>query len=222
MTDEWFRESGVPLEGSAGSATLIREEFVRIERSLEKMPDLAGNGGKILFVDDGAQRLVAKGEDDARDLLGLPSGSNGKSKSSGQGVTSSTTLEDDDDLSISLEAGSVYVVRAHLIGSYTTSGGIKYKANWSGGSLVTSYARSKRPSPYTPDNAAATFGDIDTVYEPSTPSDVDGFIHIIEAVVVTGATGGTLTIQFAQATSSVDTTTLDVGSAITFERVGDA
>lgn len=59
--NDFYDHTTVPAPGSAGSSAAMRGEFTRIEQAFDKMPALAGSGGRIVKVDAGGTALEASG-----------------------------------------------------------------------------------------------------------------------------------------------------------------
>lgn len=65
---EYYTKTGNPQANSSGSSSLIRAEFTALEAATDKLPTLAGNGGKLVQVNAGATAL----ESTATPTLGTP------------------------------------------------------------------------------------------------------------------------------------------------------
>lgn len=50
MSNDYYVESGWPIAGSKGSSTLAQNETNTVEDGFDKLPTLAGNGDKMIFV----------------------------------------------------------------------------------------------------------------------------------------------------------------------------
>lgn len=59
MPNPYYSASGAPSQGSSGSSAVMRAEFLALVTAFDKMPTLAGNGGKLLRVNAGATGLEA-------------------------------------------------------------------------------------------------------------------------------------------------------------------
>lgn len=57
MANDFFSASGAPATGSQGSSATMRAEFASIEDGFDKLPALAGNGGKVVAVNSGGTAL---------------------------------------------------------------------------------------------------------------------------------------------------------------------
>ena len=56
---EYYNHSTYPATGAAGSSSAMRAELELIEAGFEKLPGLAGNGGKLVQVNSGGTALEA-------------------------------------------------------------------------------------------------------------------------------------------------------------------
>jgi hypothetical protein len=57
---DWYDHTTYPATGAQGSSAAARAEFAAIQNGISaKLPDLAGNGGKIIAVNSGASALEA-------------------------------------------------------------------------------------------------------------------------------------------------------------------
>lgn len=139
-------------------------------------------------------------------------------KSVDESVTSSTTLQDDDELVITGVASAVYTGRLHLVYSGDTTGDMKFRFTFPSSDFTWSQQRMP---------AAATSGSGTTI---------DWGAEVLAATTNTatitagaaaaqwpvwadftwfvGATGGDLRLQWAQSTSSVTALTIKKGSSL--------
>ena len=62
---EYYTKTGNPQANSSGSSSLIRAEFIALEAATDKLPVLAGNGGKLMRVNAGATALETGTTEDA-------------------------------------------------------------------------------------------------------------------------------------------------------------
>ena len=69
-SNEYYEPSGAPAAGSSLSSSVLRDEFVSIGSMAVKLPPLAGNGGKPVFVNSGGTALESKSVADANTALG--------------------------------------------------------------------------------------------------------------------------------------------------------
>lgn len=208
---EWFVPSGVPQEGSTDTDEIIAGELKAIERSCNKLPSLTPS--RVVFVNEGATALEAKSPLAAQNALGLiPFLS--VAQTSAQAITSSTTLEDS-ALSLELEENSIYSIEFRGIYDYTTNGLLKQQLSYSGafdsGYLFASVT-------YSSDNGAidggtSAYGEVGSPFTSTSSGDASDRLYIIRGIITT-TNAGNLTLQFAQASSSVDETSLNFGILI--------
>ena len=59
MSNEYYTPSGSPTTNSDGSSAVMRAEFASIQAGLDKLPVLAANGDKAVFVNAGGTALTA-------------------------------------------------------------------------------------------------------------------------------------------------------------------
>lgn len=59
MANEYYTASGAPATRSQGSSNVIRGEYNLLVQAFDKLPTLAGNGGKIVRVNSGGSALEA-------------------------------------------------------------------------------------------------------------------------------------------------------------------
>lgn len=152
-------------------------------------------------------------------------------KTATETVTSSTTLQNDDELVLTLPAGRTYEIQAHL--SPTGNAGGDFKTAWTVSGTVTqattrqcigptvSTTNSTGGSSASPVTAAVTVGvnkasahNVTTAV--SYGLDGTNASAVFERfLVTTGASGGTVQLQWAQDTSNAAGTSLSVNSYIT-------
>jgi hypothetical protein len=68
-TNEYYDSTGSPITNSPGSAVVIQGEFIAVEAGFLKLPTLAGNANKPIFVNSTGTKLEAKEISDAITLL---------------------------------------------------------------------------------------------------------------------------------------------------------
>lgn len=56
---DWYDVSGNPITGSGGSSQIMRDEFVRVQAAMAKLPILATKGGYFVLVNAGGTALEA-------------------------------------------------------------------------------------------------------------------------------------------------------------------
>jgi len=141
------------------------------------------------------------------------------SKTADETITSSTTLQDDDQLTVSVEANTVYEVRFLLIYEAGTTGDFKYQ--WAAPASATFLHADNRL------NSAATLTGDDTVSVDditvaitagglgtgvSLPIEGKGLLRVL-------GTAGTFKLRWAQGTSSAGATIVKTDSFIILQRV---
>lgn len=137
-------------------------------------------------------------------------------KPSDQSVVSSTTLVTDSALTAQLAVGT-YLVQPRLILLGSTATGQGWKVNIAfGGSLA---AVSQGTGVTTANASAAAAGPIiGSAFQQSSISDTTGdAVNLDFVLVVTGA--GLLSVQFAQASSTANATTMKQGSSLLIRRL---
>lgn len=70
MSNEYYTPSGSPTTNSDGSSAVMRAEFASIQAGLDKLPVLAANGDKAVFVNAGGTALTAVTAATARTNIG--------------------------------------------------------------------------------------------------------------------------------------------------------
>lgn len=144
-------------------------------------------------------------------------------KTANETVTSSTTLQNDDALTVTLDANSVYRVYMVLLMAGITAGEIK--TSWTVPAGATGFKNCMGPGSDSTsrDGAAATmrYG----VHTFTTAvnygvNDAANFVHAVEQGVVTTTTGGTFVLQWAQQASSATASTIAAGSFLIAEKIG--
>lgn len=143
-------------------------------------------------------------------------------KGSNESLASNTTLQDDDELFLTLPVGIWHV---EVIIGYTgsTAGDIKVAWTWSGTNVATAARVSIGPAVLTAD-VADTNVKVSGFYGIATAgafgADPGGAANFIREDMVFNVTGsGVLQLQWAQNSSSVTNTTVQAGSRIFATRV---
>ena len=139
-------------------------------------------------------------------------------KTADESVTSSTTLQDDNDLSVSVAANAVYELSMVLRYDGSTAGDLLWQiVGPSGSSMHMSSHRLTVP--------AVGIGDDSFSYEAGTAGNagalgvgVDAVVQI-QGIVIVAATAGTTKLQWAQNTSSATATRVRAGSFMRLTRV---
>lgn len=143
------------------------------------------------------------------------------SKAAAESVTSSTTLQDDDDFVLDLEAGKSYRVRLFLSASGAAAGDLK--AAWATTATITKTARKcLGPQSGTADVTATSMRTTRHGISSSVPYGLDGTNEalVVEELQLEDVTvAGTLTFQWAQNASSGTATTLNATSTMVWSEV---
>lgn len=145
-------------------------------------------------------------------------------KGSDEARTSTTTLADDAELIITLAASATYYVQMEVGCSADAAGDIKTAWNLSAGIDTTGGRRVEGPGSTSndanSDNVTTRWGihGFTTSITYGARTGAAG-MHIRETAYVTTSTGGTITLQWAQATSSLTATTVSARSFIRAERI---
>jgi len=133
-----------------------------------------------------------------------------KTKASDESVTSSTTLQDDDDLLFPVGANETWVARWCISATFLATGGAKVAIAVPSGGASMVIARLEvdvngfAGKPSSEGAAVNLVGD---------GSDAFGFIFI-DATIVNGATPGNVKLQWAQSTSSGTATVFKANSSL--------
>jgi hypothetical protein len=145
-------------------------------------------------------------------------------KASDTSRASTTTLADDPELSISLEADATYFVMVEIRATADAAGDIKTAWNASAGVSTAGGRCVEGPgstqSETNHDNISSKWGQhgfTTSITYGARPSS-NGF-HFREHAVVDTTTGGTITVQWAQAASSVTATVVSARSLIYAMRI---
>ena len=147
-------------------------------------------------------------------------------KTADESVTSSTTYQNDDELSLSVIANAVYEFRAMIIYEGATAGDIK--TQWTMPTGATQYwVANDHPA-----NATLATDSTDKGYIISTGASPVGstsgaigtgaanaLVAVHTGLLVMGSTAGTFRLQWAQDTSSGTATKVKVGSFVTLQRI---
>lgn len=145
-------------------------------------------------------------------------------KSADESVTNSITLQDDNHLTLPVDANSTYTFQLLLfvVSATNNTGHFKYTMAGPAGSSVDYVQSAPNRSSLTTGSAAT--GEWRGIQAPSTSTNALGASttatgHIIWGTVVTGATAGNLTLQWAQATADAAATTIKIRSWMKIDRV---
>jgi len=144
-------------------------------------------------------------------------------KTANETVTSSTTLQNDDALTVTLDANSVYRIYMCLLMAGASASEIK--TSWTVPASATGFKNCMGPGSDSTsrDGVAATmrYG----VHTFTTTvnyglNDSVNFVHAVEQGVVTTTTGGTFVLQWAQQASGATATTVAAGSYLIADKIG--
>lgn len=144
-------------------------------------------------------------------------------KAANESVTSSTTLQDDDELFVTVEADSIYVVHAVFLYDASTAGDLKFTftapsgATFQWNSSVAALATTGATSPGTTNFAGS---DIGTNYGAGGAGAGTTLSAVTSGVLVTSSTAGAFRVQFAQFTSDATATRMLAGSFLHLRKVG--
>ncbi|MFD1309725.1 hypothetical protein [Streptomyces kaempferi] len=145
-------------------------------------------------------------------------------KPSNETVTSSNTLQNDDHLTATLDANSVYRIYLMLNFGGLTAGEIK--TSWTTPASATGFKSCMGPgSDSTTRDTAATTTMRYGIHNFTTTvnygcNDTSLFVHAIEQGIVTTTTGGTFVLQWAQQTSFATGSIMAAGSYLIAEKIG--
>jgi hypothetical protein len=138
-------------------------------------------------------------------------------KAAAESVTSSTVLQDDNDLQVQVAADSVYEVTGVLYHDGSVAGDLKLQ--WGGPVGITF-----RWAAVSTEPAAASTADVQVVEADTTSTVVVGgsaveFGAVIRGLLTVGSTAGTFKLTWAQNASNATPTRLLAGSYICLRRV---
>lgn len=151
-----------------------------------------------------------------------------KTKNAGTTITSSTTLTDDPDLFLPLVYPARYLVMAYLWfteAAGASSGGIKYAMSFTGGAGGQIYSRYSVAQlgggGVVTDIVAAAFGSGTISGARSVTAGTNDTTSLrVETVFLTTTAAGNIKLQWAQAASSIQGTTLNADSCLVAYRLG--
>lgn len=144
-------------------------------------------------------------------------------KSVSEDRSSTTTLADDSELTVELEAGAVYLVEMHILYAAQTVAG--FRTAWtvpSGATGVrTSISAGSAQSQLNADNISGRWGvhNFTTATNHGERNDSTNLLWLLERAVVTTSSAGTLALQWCQVTSNAAATRVAVGSTMTVIRL---
>lgn len=158
-------------------------------------------------------------------VLGPVSGKLLITKGSDQNLTSSsTTLQDVDDMSFEVEPDSRYMIDVMLCYDSPTAADIKFAWDVPSGTNMHRYVTAMSTGTTSNDNASVYMlrrSPATGQASAGTGGSVSAFSSYLEKTMVTvSSTGGTVQLQSAQNSSNAGTTVVRANSIITVERVG--
>lgn len=144
-------------------------------------------------------------------------------KSGAETVTSSTTMQDDNDLTFTMEAGATYLVEVY-INAQSASATPDIKTAWAGPADIsgarwnvgTAVATTAGFVGREDSNGRFSVHGVTTVT--SYALDTAG-VSIQETGVISSATGGTFKVQWAQNTSSATATQVNASTFMTYTKI---
>lgn len=142
-------------------------------------------------------------------------------KPSDESVTSSTTLQNDDDFSFSIAANEKVIIHAHLFVSGNSAGDFQWAFNvpslatgWNSGLRVIDTTASTNNS-----GAWSAIEDLTDTGFRASGTVTGSTVHVqIDAIVINGANAGTIQFRWAQVTSNATATVVEAGSYMSFTR----
>jgi len=145
-------------------------------------------------------------------------------KPANETVTSSTTLQNDDDLFVSVEANAQYEMSLRLLHDSDNNAAADVKTGWTGPSGATMFWGGHGANvAETGTSGTITAVNMEThlINETMTfgGGDSSGTYAIIGGVLTTSSTAGTLQLQWAQNTSNPIASTVRAGSVLSVRRI---
>jgi hypothetical protein len=143
-------------------------------------------------------------------------------KTATESVTSSNTLQDDDELFVDVEADSVYVVEGVLQYDAGTGGDLKFSFTAPSGATLD-WAATVAPTAATTATAPGTMNfngsDLSTTYGAGGIGAGSRLSATFTGLLITDATAGTLQLQWAQFASNGTATRVFAGSFLHLRKV---
>ncbi len=141
-------------------------------------------------------------------------------KTADEGVTSSATLQDDNHLSFTLEANGVYAIEAFLYFSCVTNSGQGWKILWvePDGTFEIQMVAVDGPNA-SPQQEYRHMNEADATGWSGTFGTLTEDTISVHGLIRAGGTGGTFKLQWAQGGSSANTTTLGLGSWLSYKKL---
>lgn len=198
----------VSIEDSGGNYTATTVEAALAELASTS----AGEGASILGVEDSAAQLTAATVEAAlAEIMGVT-----KRKAANETLSSSTTLQDDDDLTaFAVATGGFYEITGILFVVSNSTADFKFNLNFTNTPQTSIfYATYSDTSGTTGTDAFQAGSDCIIPYGASS-----GPIFLKGFVIANASTGGTFKLQWAQNTSDAVSTGLNLGSYIRVRRL---
>lgn len=141
-----------------------------------------------------------------------------KRKSADESVTSSTTLQDDDELFFAVTASSIWVANFYLAHEAATAGDIKYEVTVPSGATGFIQIIGMDPTTVASIRALASTAPIGGLAIGGLGAGTLG-CSLVSVSVSVSATPGDVKLQFAQQSSSGTATTIKAGSFLVAHRI---
>lgn len=145
------------------------------------------------------------------------------SKTADESVTSSTVMQDDDDLQLTLEAGATYSVNGAFYADGATAGDMKIAYQYTGtvaaGTTLGFHCLSAAAAANPAELYADTLPDVDVTTRILGMVGVNSDYPTLVVGIVKTTTAGTFSIQWAQGASSATATRMRAGSFLQFRKV---
>ncbi|MFJ4926832.1 hypothetical protein [Streptomyces sp. NPDC088736] len=223
-----YQRAGTATTDVAFSALVSADTFDRLRLYADGKLEIGpGSGARDVNLYRSAANVLTT--DDSLNVgLNLTVGGIGQRltavKPSNETVTSSTTLQNDDHLTATLDANSVYRIYMLLNFGGVTAGEIK--TSWTTPASATGFKSCMGPgSDSTTRDTGATTTMRYGIHNFTTTvnygcNDTSLLVHAIEQGIVTTTTGGTFVLQWAQQASSATGSIMAAGSYLIAEKIG--
>lgn len=123
-------------------------------------------------------------------------------KAADETVNNTSTLQNDDELSFPIAANETWVGSVTVFATGNTTADIRFGMTGPAGSTIVSGSHGQRTADTLVESSTSSFHGADAAVRP----------YVFHFSVVNGATAGTMTFQFAQATATPADTTVKAGS----------
>jgi hypothetical protein len=140
-------------------------------------------------------------------------------KTSDETITSNATLQDDNDLFVTVEANAIYHTIVLL--RYVSQATDDFKTGWTGPAGYSFSGESRGPLGNATDNVAGGTWEIGAGSHGIVHNGVPGINMPVrlEGILITSGTAGTFRLQWSQATSGASGTTVRAGAYMLLRRV---